>query len=249
MKNDDILKQARTFLEMQKELFGGEIWLSRMDKMKDKPEAAKETEETGANPPHNLFSPDPGHPANAEYDTLGHFCDAIKNCQRCPLGGTRTNFVFGTGNPEAKLVFVGEAPGRDEDLQGEPFVGRAGQLLNKILRAINLERKDVYICNILKCRPPNNRDPGEDEVEQCEPYLLRQLEIINPKIIVCLGRIAVQNLLKTTLDLKSLRGKILDYKGIQMIVTYHPAALLRNSNLKRAAWDDFQKVQKLYEEA
>ena len=249
MTREEILKKARAYLKMHADLFGNEMWFTRYEGDPTATDRQEEDKEVYENMEGKTFSADPAHPANGPFRNLGKFNEAIRDCQRCPLGKTRTKFVFGVGNPKAKLVLVGEAPGRDEDLQGEPFVGRAGQLLNKILGAISLERKDVYICNILKCRPPNNRDPQEDEVEQCEPYLLRQLSIINPKIIVCLGRIAAQNLMKTTLDLKNLRGKIHDYNGIQMIVTYHPAALLRNPNLKRATWDDFQKVQKLYEEA
>ncbi len=247
MIESETLKKARAFLKMQQELFGAELWISPItpgDSVTEKHGEAVTVNEVSG---EMKFSTDPEHPANRGYHDLRTFEDAIKDCQRCPLGKTRTRFVFGAGNPKARLVFIGEAPGRDEDLQGEPFVGRAGQLLNKILRAMNMDREDVYICNILKCRPPNNRDPQADEVEQCEPYLLRQLDIIKPKIIVCLGRIAAQNLMKTSLDLKHLRGKLHDYKGIQMIVTYHPAALLRNPNLKRAAWEDFQKVLELYE--
>jgi DNA polymerase len=156
--------------------------------------------------------------------------------------------VFGVGNPNADLVLVGEAPGADEDQQGEPFVGRAGQLLNKILEAINFKRDEVFICNILKCRPPNNRDPLPEEVASCEPYLWKQLELIRPKLILCLGRIAAQVLLKTNGSLSSMRGKVHDYRGIRLMVTYHPAALLRNPNWKRPAWEDVQQVRKLYDE-
>jgi uracil-DNA glycosylase family 4 len=180
-----------------------------------------------------------------DLEALNHM---ICTCLKCSLGQTRTKFVFGVGNPQAELVLVGEAPGADEDAQGEPFVGRAGQLLNKILEAIRFRREDVYICNILKCRPPNNRDPLPEEVNLCEPYLWKQLELIKPKLILCLGRIAAQSLLKTTESLSSLRGKVHDYRGIKLMVTYHPAALLRNPNWKRPAWEDVQKVRKLYDE-
>ena len=145
-------------------------------------------------------------------------------------------------------MFIGEAPGADEDAQGEPFVGRAGQLLNKILEAIAMRREDVYIANILKCRPPNNRTPQPDEVEQCIPYLRKQIELIRPVLIVCLGLTAVQNLLGTTESLGRLRGRVLTFEGIPMMVTYHPAALLRNPNWKRPAWEDFQAVQKFLAE-
>jgi uracil-DNA glycosylase family 4 len=168
--------------------------------------------------------------------------------QKCALHQTRTNTVFGVGNPDAGVVFVGEAPGRDEDLKGEPFVGRAGQLLNKILAAIGFRREDIYIANVLKCRPPENRDPASSEVAQCEPYLLRQLEIIEPRVICALGRIAAQTLLKTSSSLTKMRTEVHDYHGIPMVATYHPAALLRNPNWKRPAWEDVQKLRVLYDE-
>ena len=173
---------------------------------------------------------------------------AINTCTKCSLGHTRKKFVFGVGNPQADVVVVGEAPGADEDEQGEPFVGRGGQLLTKILEAIKFPRNEVYICNILKCRPPNNRDPQADEIDFCEPYLWKQLEIIKPKMILCAGRIAGQSLLKTKATLTELRGKVHDYRGIPLMVTYHPAALLRNPNWKRPCWEDVQEFRRLYEE-
>jgi DNA polymerase len=180
--------------------------------------------------------------------TLVDLNNQICECLKCPLGKTRTNFVFGVGNPNADIVVVGEAPGADEDAQGEPFVGRAGQLLNKILEAIQFKREDVYICNILKCRPPNNREPLPEEIELCEPYLWKQMEIIKPKMILCLGRVAGQSLLKTNETLGALRGKFFDYRGIKLMVTYHPAALLRNPNWKKPAWEDVQLFRKTYDE-
>ncbi len=179
--------------------------------------------------------------------TLDALNQDICTCQKCALGATRTNFVFGVGNPHADLVLVGEAPGAEEDLKGEPFVGRAGQLLNKILEAVNFKREEVYICNILKCRPPNNRDPLPEEVAQCEPYLWKQLELIKPKIILCLGRVAAQVLLKTNDSLTAMRGKIHDYRGMKLMVTYHPAALLRNPHWKRPTWEDVQKLRREYD--
>ena len=179
-------------------------------------------------------------------DTLETFCTSICDCQKCYLGSTRTNFVFGVGNPHADIIFVGEAPGEKEDLLGVPFVGRAGQLLDKILAAIDLRRDDVYICNILKCRPPNNRDPLPDEVELCEPYLKTQLSLINPKLIVALGRIAACTILKTKEPLKNLRNNTFKYEGIDLLVTYHPAALLRNPNFKQPAWEDFKLIRDRY---
>ena len=178
--------------------------------------------------------------------SLESFNKSICECLKCELGNTRTNFVFGVGNPHAKIVFVGEAPGEKEDLKGEPFVGRAGQLLDKILAAIDLTREDIYICNVIKCRPPQNRDPLPSEVELCEPYLKTQLSLINPTLIVALGRIAACTILKTKEPLKNLRNKIFKYEGIDLLVTYHPAALLRNPNFKKPTWEDFQMIRDQY---
>lgn len=183
-----------------------------------------------------------------ESDSLKTLDSRISGCLKCRLGSTRKNFVFGVGSPNAKLVLIGEAPGADEDEQGEPFVGRAGQLLNKILAAVQFRREDVYICNILKCRPPNNRDPFPDEVDACEPFLKKQLEVIAPRLILCLGRIAGQTLLKTNASLTELRNNVYQYEGIKVMVTFHPAALLRNPNWKRPAWEDVQKMRKMYDE-
>jgi uracil-DNA glycosylase family 4 len=173
----------------------------------------------------------------------------IENCTKCELHKTRTNFVFGVGNPNAKVMVIGEAPGADEDKKGEPFVGRAGQLLDKMLLAINFPREEVFIANILKSRPPGNRDPQPAEVAACEPYLWKQIDIIKPKMILCVGRIAGTNLLKNGIDsLAGMRGKFFDFRGAKVMVTYHPAALLRNPNWKPAAWEDLQKFRKLYDE-
>jgi DNA polymerase len=176
------------------------------------------------------------------------FESTIHNCLNCALGSERTSFVFGVGNPNADMVFIGEAPGFEEDRQGEPFVGRAGQLLDKILAAIQLTRQEVYICNILKCRPPNNRDPLSTEVEQCLPYLKEQLRIINPKLIVALGRVAAKTLLGVEDSLKNMRNQVFTYQEVEMRVTYHPAALLRNPRLKGPAWEDFQMIRDRYHE-
>jgi DNA polymerase len=181
-------------------------------------------------------------------ESLDGLDSQISGCLKCALGQTRTNFVFGVGNPSATLVLVGEAPGVDEDAQGEPFVGRAGQLLNKILAAIGFKREDVYICNILKCRPPGNRKPSQEEVGHCIPYLRKQIAIIKPKLILCLGLTAAENLLQTTESLTKLRGRILEYEGIPLMVTYHPAALLRNPAWKRPTWEDVQAARTLHDE-
>jgi DNA polymerase len=163
---------------------------------------------------------------------------AVAACTRCELHRTRTQTVFGVGNRQAQWMFVGEAPGADEDAQGEPFVGRAGQLLNAMLFAMGLKREEVYIANVLKCRPPGNRDPQAQEVDQCEPYLIRQIELIRPKLIVALGRHAAHSLLKTEQPLARLRGQRLSYHDTPLIVTYHPAYLLRTPSDKKKAWDD-----------
>ena len=153
--------------------------------------------------------------------------------------------MFGVGNPNADLMFVGEAPGADEDIQGEPFVGRAGQLLTKIIGAIDLKREDVYIANVIKCRPPANRNPEPDEVEQCEPFLFRQIDIIKPKVIVALGKFAAQCLLKTEAPISSIRGREFSYRDAVLIPTYHPAYLLRNPSAKRDVWEDMKRVRAL----
>ena len=176
-------------------------------------------------------------------DDLGTLARMVAECRKCGLCETRTNTVFADGSVRAKLVFIGEAPGRDEDLKGLPFVGRAGQLLDKMIAAIQLRRDEVYICNVLKCRPPENRTPAADEVEQCLPYLEQQLALLRPSLICALGLSAVQALLKTKSSMASLRGRTFEYRGIPLIPTYHPAALLRNPGLKREAWEDLQRVR------
>jgi uracil-DNA glycosylase len=167
-------------------------------------------------------------------------------CTRCKLHTLgRKQVVFGVGNPNADLMFVGEAPGADEDEQGEPFVGRAGQLLTKIIEAIALKREDVYIANIIKCRPPGNRNPEPDEVEQCEPFLFKQVAAVKPRVIVALGKFAAQSLLRTTDPITRLRGRSFTYRGATLIPTFHPAFLLRNPAAKREVWEDMKKVRAL----
>lgn len=272
------LRDVELFLKQQAELFGDETYLAQDDsagsvsaetatrnqetkdadiqevgpssgvELKQKPKTIKVSEE------RDLFE---GKVTNTEWkidprwfesDSLDKLNLGISGCLKCALGSTRKNFVFGVGNPKARLVLIGEAPGADEDEKGEPFVGRAGQLLNKILAAVHLRREDVYICNILKCRPPNNRDPLPQEAESCEPYLKKQIEIISPKLILCLGRIAGQTLLKTNATLTELRTNIYEYQGVKVLVTFHPAALLRNPNWKKPAWEDVQKMRRMYDE-
>ena len=170
----------------------------------------------------------------------------IGDCTRCKLHGLgRKQIVFGVGNPDADLMFVGEAPGADEDIQGIPFVGRAGQLLTKIIEAIGLGRDDVYIANVIKCRPPQNRNPEQDEVDTCEPFLFRQIDIIRPKVIVALGTFAARTLLRTLDPISRLRGRVYDYRGAKLIPTFHPAYLLRNPSAKREVWEDMKLAKRL----
>jgi len=169
--------------------------------------------------------------------------EVIGDCQRCKLSEGRTHIVFGVGNPKAEVMFVGEGPGRDEDLKGEPFVGRAGQLLTDIItKGMKLKREDVYIANVVKCRPPGNRDPEPEEVESCEPFLLRQIELIEPRVLIGLGKFAVQTLLRSKTPISRLRGNWHDYHGIKLMPTFHPAYLLRNPGDKRLVWEDIKSV-------
>lgn len=187
--------------------------------------------------PANLFD-------GSKIMTLEEIREEIGDCTRCKLHEGRTNLVFGDGNPKAKLVFVGEGPGRDEDMQGKPFVGRSGKLLTKIIEAMGLKREDVYICNVVKCRPPDNRTPEPNEMSTCEQFLFKQIRFIKPEVIVCLGATAAKSILRTKASLGSLRGKFHMYSGTKLMVTYHPAALLRNPHFKKPAWEDMQVVMK-----
>jgi DNA polymerase len=172
--------------------------------------------------------------------------DDIGECVRCKLCSLgRKQIVFGVGNPNADLMFVGEAPGRDEDIQGIPFVGRAGQKLTQIIEAIGLKREEVYIANVIKCRPPENRNPDPDEVDQCEPFLFRQVDTIKPKVIVALGTFAAKSLLKSTDSISRLRGRVFEYRGAKLVPTFHPAFLLRNPSCRREVWEDMKKVRAL----
>ena len=210
------------FFNQTKDVYGDEIFLNYNDSSK--------------NNSHSSFS-----------SNITSFENQINKCHKCDLGHSRTNFVFGIGDPDASLMLVGEAPGEKEDIEGEPFVGRAGKLLDKILIAIGRSRnKDVFICNVLKCRPPENRDPLSNEVEKCEPFLQKQLSLLKPKLIVALGRISAMTLLKTKDSLTNMRSKLHKYEGIDLMVTYHPAALLRNPNFKKPAWEDFKFIRDKY---
>ncbi len=217
------------------EAIGVELWERRT--------APPQPVSTGATPPPQVEMQRPapvsacadGEVGAMGWETLER---AVSGCRKCGLHAARTQTVFGVGSRQADWMLIGEAPGEQEDLQGEPFVGRAGQLLNAMLAAVGLAREQVYIANVLKCRPPNNRDPQPEEVSCCEPYLQRQIELIGPRIILALGRHAAHSLLKTELPLNKLRGRRLNYHGTALVVSYHPAYLLRNPVDKRRAWDD-----------
>jgi uracil-DNA glycosylase len=182
-------------------------------------------------------------------ESLGDVAAAVRTCTRCPLYATAINPVPGEGNPEADFMVVGEAPGATEDETGKPFVGRAGQLLTQILEAIQLKREDVFICNVLKHRPPGNRNPEPDEVKACSPYLIRQIELIRPKVILALGTFSAQTLLETKTPIGKLRGQVHEYHGVPVVVTYHPAALLRNPAWKRPTWEDVQLARRILDSA
>lgn len=240
-------------LQNQKEIFGDELYTSiKVSEIK----YHKETESTleSSNKNNQKIKKGEKTPLVQNISTFEHissldeFNNEINTCILCGLGETRNKFVFGDGNPNADLMLIGEAPGAEEDKSGIPFVGRAGKLLNDILIAIGFNREDVFIANILKCRPPNNRDPLPAEREVCKPYLYKQIDLIKPKVILCLGKIAANVLLDNNESLTKMRGSVHEINGIKTMVTYHPAALLRNPNWKRPTWEDVQKVKKLYDE-
>jgi DNA polymerase len=230
-------------LKDQKEIFGDELFISGLfqekimtekisiKKAKDEPELFSDTKENWETS-QNLEDLD----------------ELICNCTKCDLHKGRNKFVFGVGNPKADVMLIGEGPGAEEDKQGEPFVGRAGQLLNDILKAINFTRQEVYIANVVKCRPPGNRTPLPEEMESCMPYLSKQIDLIKPKLILCLGLVAAGALLKKKDSLGKMRGKIFEFNHTKVMVTYHPAALLRNPNFKRDCWEDVKAFRKLYDE-
>ncbi len=239
-KRSEIIHDLKNYFEFCKEM-GIEQMPVKESEYKVAKEAEKKPDknEIGLNAGNDLFITSlPKQPLPEIRDDLGE-------CTRCKLHETRNKIVFGDGNPDAKLVFVGEGPGRDEDEQGEPFVGRAGKLLTKIIQAMGLERSDVYICNVVKCRPPNNRNPEPDEVASCEPFLFRQIRSIEPEVIVCLGSVATGLLLKMkNFKIGQLRGNFHNYGNSKLMITYHPAALLRNPNFKKPVWEDMQLVMK-----
>jgi DNA polymerase len=228
-------------LKDQKDIFGDELFVpkwSRKTKVKSKiahdenqPELFPEEKEKWE-----------------EASSLEELESLINTCTKCALHTNRNKFVFGTGNPDSDIIVIGEGPGAEEDKQGLPFVGRAGKLLTDMLKAINFEREEVFIGNVVKCRPPGNRTPLPDEMNTCMPYLKKQIELIQPKLILCLGLTAAKALLNKRESLTKLRGQVYDFEGIPVIVTYHSAALLRNPHWKRDCWEDLKKFRKLYDE-
>lgn len=222
--NDAIIRKLSEYLEARRELEGG-LYLN--DEVVSGLKQAVDA-------------------AGIDLESLEEYGKRVSGCVKCSLGKTRTKLVFGKGNPRARLVFIGEAPGRDEDLQGIPFVGRAGKLLDELLEESGFSWDEAYICNILKCRPPGNRDPLAEEIELCEPYLRRQLEIIDPAVIVALGRIAAQTLLKTGATLGNLRKNPHKYRNVPLFITYHPAFILRNNNYREQLVNDLKRFREYF---
>jgi DNA polymerase len=233
-------KEVIQTLTLQKEIFGDELFIP---KMKRTTGVVKE--------PSTSFAEQELFPAEKESwektTSLDELEKLICDCTKCRLHSGRNKFVFGTGNPNADVLVIGEGPGAEEDKQGLPFVGRAGKLLTDMLKAIKFEREEVYIGNVVKCRPPENRTPLPDEMETCMPYLKKQVELIKPKLILCLGLTAAKGLIRKRESLGELRKSIFDYEGAKVIVTYHPAALLRNPHWKKDCWEDLKKFRKLYD--
>jgi uracil-DNA glycosylase len=234
---DQLAEHLRFFGELGVDGFRRDaVWGGRADA--EKAESREQRAETRRTP-----QPRVQEDAAAQLAAIREDIGDCTRCKLCNLG--RRQVVFGVGNPYAALMFVGEAPGRDEDTQGIPFVGRAGQKLTQIIEAIGLKREDVYIANVIKCRPPDNRNPEPDEVESCEPFLFRQVDTIRPKVIVALGTFAAKSLLKTNDPISRLRGRVYDYRGAKLVPTFHPAFLLRNPSCRREVWEDMKKVRAL----
>lgn len=240
-------KEIIKTLNLQKEIFGDELFIP---KKKISAKVVKEPSSAYKEPV--LFQEEKEEPsadkANWERTTsLNELEKLICNCTKCRLHQGRNKFVFGTGNPNAEVLVIGEGPGAEEDKQGLPFVGRAGKLLTDMLKAIKFEREEVYIGNVVKCRPPENRTPMQDEMDTCLPYLKKQVELIKPKLILCLGLTAAKGLLKKKESLGQLRKSVFEYEGAKVIVSYHPAALLRNPHWKKDSWEDLKKFRKMYD--
>jgi uracil-DNA glycosylase len=250
MPEKDIFQKAIDYLIQHKEIYGNGIISSKLAESKttqipDAPAKISQNKKIEIlEKPEDLFTKAPDWITTNSIDAL---YASIHTCMNCPLGKTRKSFVFGAGNPNADLMIIGEAPGADEDEQGLPFVGRAGQLLTKILAAIDLSRDEVYIGNIIKCRPPGNRRPEQTEIDECKPYLDKQIELIQPKIILALGATAIDSLTGKKHVMGEVRGEVMDYHGIKLLVTYHPAYLLRKPNAKRDVWEDVKKLRAMYD--
>lgn len=245
MNKNKVLKA----LELQKEMFGDELYQNGEFTVKT-PDFKKELgEEKKEKAGEYSLSGTKELPID-DFDKAGsleQLENTINECTKCELSKGRNNFVFGEGNPDTDAMVIGEGPGAEEDKQGRPFVGRAGKLLDKILKAIKFEREDVFIANIVKCRPPSNRTPHQSEMDTCFPFLDKQIELIKPKVILCLGTTAARALLGKKDSLGKMRGQVFNYKGIKVVVTYHPAALLRNPNWKKGCWEDVQIYKKIYD--
>ena len=252
----DLAAHLRYYAEIGVEGFSRDAGWRRRDETTPRSpggrlESASDPRGPALDPAAGSLEPDRAEPApgvvpvavaRSKAEALAAIRADIGDCTRCKLHSGRTNLVFGVGNPEARLMFVGEGPGADEDEQGIPFVGRAGQLLTQIIKAMGFERDDVYIANVVKCRPPGNRNPEPDEIEVCEPFLLRQIEAIKPEVIVALGKFAAQTLLRSDIPITRLRGQFLKLRDIDVMPTFHPSYLLRNPAAKREVWDDMKKV-------
>lgn len=241
--HQSIKKEIIKSLENQREIFGDELFIPDIlePKLISEKVVTKKFEEEPT-----LF--DDKKELWESSENLDELNKIICNCTKCFLHKGRNKFVFGVGNPKADVMLIGEGPGAEEDKQGEPFVGRAGQLLNDILKAIKFAREEVYIANVVKCRPPGNRTPLPEEMDECMPYLLKQIELIKPKLILCLGLVAANAVLGKKETLGKLRGKIFELNNIKVMVTYHPAALLRNPNFKKDCWEDVKAFRALYDE-
>ena len=249
-------KEIIKLLKDQKEIFGDELFITKDELQKNKPSPVVKEKEFTYKVEKVLTEMPKEEPALfAEKkedwelaDSLDKLNKLICNCAKCVLHKGRNKFVFGSGNPNADVLVIGEGPGAEEDKQGLPFVGRAGKLLTDMLKAIKFERDEVYIGNIVKCRPPENRTPLPDEMDTCLPYLKKQIELIKPKLILCLGLTAAKGLLKNKDSLTKMRGKVFEFDNAKVVVTYHPAALLRNPNWKKPAWEDLQMFKKLFDQ-
>ena len=247
LEQRDALEKGPVVLEQRRRAVGEQENQVSSDSAASSPATPDELPQKGLvipPPSTDLFTEDSG---KAWIDLL-QIADAVRGCEQCRLCESRTNTVPGEGPSDAKLVVVGEGPGAREDETGRPFVGRAGELLTDILRAIKLERDSVFICNIVKCRPPSNRTPRQEEIEACVPYLYKQLEIVGPKVILAMGSTAITTLLQRKQSLGAFRGKVHSFRGVPLIATYHPAALLRNPNWKRPTWDDVRIARRLLDE-